>query len=96
MPDFDTGSWDAVERRLFDDAVAGIGGETGQEIADDQWLGFLYHEAMWDWDIPADQRAGVYSAFEDYVRDTYGIEWDDYFDWLAYRKRYDRHRKMSR
>lgn len=90
MPTFDDSSWRPEETRLFDEAVAGVGGATGREMSQDAWLGFLHHEAMWDWDIPADQREGVYSAFEDYVRETYGIEWDDYYDWQAFREAYDR------
>jgi hypothetical protein len=81
--------WSDDERALFDDAIETIGGDLGQTIANDDWAGFLYHEAMWDFDIPADYRAGAYDAFIDYMLDTYDVEWDEVYDWEAYREAYD-------
>lgn len=87
-PDF----WSAAEERLFDDAMSGIesvDADLAQSMAQDDWLQFLHHEAMWDFELRPDYRADAYAAFEDYIRDTYGLEWDDYYDWEDYREAYD-------
>ena len=81
--------WSDDEARLFDKAIENIGGDLGDQIRDDEWVSFLYHEAMWDFEIPADYRANAYDAFVDYMETNYGVEWDEVYDWEAYREAYD-------
>jgi hypothetical protein len=81
--------WSEDEANLFADAIGNMGDEIGAQVAQDEWANFLYHEAMWDFDIPADYRAGAYDAFVEYMQDTYGVEWDEVYDWEAYREAYD-------
>ena len=81
--------WSEEESELFQDAINIIGGDLGEQIQNDDWVGFLYHEAMWDFDIPADYRQGAYDAFVEYMDDVYGVDWDEVYDWEAYREAYD-------
>lgn len=82
--------WSPEETALFNDALESIhNGPLAEQIASDDWVGFLYHEAMWDFEIPADYRQGAYDAFVDYMEENYGIEWDEIYDWEAYREAYD-------
>jgi hypothetical protein len=81
--------WSREETELFNDALETIGGINAERIGDDDWVGFLYHEAMWDFDIPADYRQGAYDAFVEYMSDVYGVEWDEVYDWESYREAYD-------
>jgi hypothetical protein len=94
MPNFDTSGsggfdWSSPEERLFDDALSRMPPDVAEQITNDGWLGVLHHEALWDFELAPDQREGVYAAFEDYVQQEYGIDWDDYYDWESYREAYD-------
>ena len=82
-------NWSDDENALFADALGNLSDELGEQVANDEWAQFLYHEAMWDFDISADYRANAYDAFVDYMESTYGIEWDEIYDWEAYREAYD-------
>jgi hypothetical protein len=85
--------WSEDEARLFEKALGEIADEYGealaQEIGEDQWVQFLYHEGMWDFELAGDYRANAYNAFVDYMMETYNMEWEDVYDWDAYREAYD-------
>lgn len=86
-------NWSEDETRLFDQALGNIADEYGEaltaRIHEDEWVGFLYHEAMWDFDLPGDMRGTAYEAFVQYMEDYFGVEWEDVYDWEAYREAYD-------
>lgn len=82
-------NWSEDESRLFESAMGEIGGDLAETIKGDEWVSFLYHEAMWDFEIDAHYRSGAYDAFVEYMQVNYGIEWDEIYDWEAYREAYD-------
>ena len=83
-------NWSEDETRLFADALGNLDNDNlAERVAGDEWVGFLYHEAMWDFEISGDYRQGAYDAFIDYMESVYGIEWDEIYDWEAYREAYD-------
>lgn len=84
--------WSDDERALWDDAISEVAGFdplTAEQIGNDEWAQFLYHESMFDFDIPSDQREGIYSQFESYMLDTYDVDWGEVMDWEGYREAYD-------
>lgn len=55
---------------------------------DESVMGFI--STMFDADLSPDFRHATYDAVHDYIWDRYGLEFDDLFDWDAYRRWYDR------
>jgi len=49
----------------------------------------MMHHLLFDRDISGDMRSGAFDAIDDYIRETYGIEWEDVFDWEDFRDWYD-------
>ena len=85
--------WSEDENALWQDAISNIAEEYGENvantIAEDGWVQFLYHEALWDFAETGETRAGVFEAFMEYMADTYDIDWEDIYDWEDYRAAYD-------
>lgn len=64
-------------------------GQLGAEWAEDNWGQILLHTALYDLDISKDLREGAYAAFDRHMLSNYGLSFDDWFDWDAYREWYD-------
>lgn len=88
MPDFgdyDTpDEWYQAESILFDMMVGG-----DSAMGQDSYLQGLFDTAMFDPDATHEQREEAYDALIDYMWDTYGIDFEDVFDWEDYREWYD-------
>lgn len=54
--------------------------------ADDMVMNFV--GVMFDDNLSPDFRHSTYDALHDYVQDEYGWDFDDLFDWDAYREWY--------
>lgn len=48
----------------------------------------LYNEGYFNFDIDSDQRAAIRDALDEYMSQEYGIDFDDVFDWDAWRDAY--------
>lgn len=82
-------SWSEGETNLWTGALSEIGGREAETIADDTFATFLYHEAFFDTDLNGEYRQSAYEAFIGYMEETYGVEWEDVFDWDAFREEYN-------
>lgn len=77
-------SWSEDEANLYDELVSG-----NPEIAGDHQLQFLYNEALFDMELSPPDRQIVLDLLEEYLWDEYNIDFDDVFDWDAYRDWYE-------
>lgn len=48
----------------------------------------LYNEGYFNFDIDPDQRAAIREALDEYMEHEYGLDFDDVFDWDAWRDAY--------
>lgn len=76
--------WSPTESQLFEQFVNG-----DDLMENDRLLQALYDEAMFNFDLPHSDRVLILETMRDYVWDEYGIDFDDVFDWEAYREAYD-------
>jgi hypothetical protein len=75
--------WYSAETSMYVDLVGGV-----PQIADDSALQLLFHEALFDMELSPHQREGVLQELERYLWEEYDINFDDVFDWEAYREWY--------
>lgn len=73
-----------VEFNLFD-SMAGY----HPQLYNDQFVQNLYDAALFDYDLSKTDRAAVLEGLREYMWDEYGMDFDDVFDWEAYREAYD-------
>ena len=76
--------WSNAEIRLYEEATIDVPG-----LTDDRMAQALYDTALFNWDISPSDRHAVMEAFKTHLYDTYGVEWDNVFDWEGYRSAYD-------
>lgn len=84
-------NWSEDEAEVFDRTLDNVFDENptiASQMADDEWLQFLYGEVFWG-DYAGDERQLIYANLVSYVEDEYGYEWEDIFDWEAWREAYD-------
>lgn len=73
--------WSAREQDLWGD-IEQFG------VADDPQAQTLFHEAYFNFDLDTDTINAIRDAFDGYMMDEYGIDFDAVFDWNAYREMY--------
>jgi len=79
----DSSWWDQDETELWIDLTAGtVGMERDPELQS------LFDDAMFNPDLDADERAEAYEMMIDYMWEAYGLDFEDVFDWEAYREYY--------
>jgi hypothetical protein len=76
--------WGFIEFGLFDQMASG-----NMPLYNDNFAQNLYDAALFDHDISSSDRAAVMETLRDYMWDEYGVDFDDVFDWVAYREAYD-------
>jgi hypothetical protein len=60
------------------------------ELFNDQWVRTLYDISLFDFgNVTKEDRALAINALRDYMEQEYGMDFDDVFDWEAYREAYD-------
>lgn len=77
--------WGAMEMHLYEDMSTGL----PREFLDDRMTQALYDTALFNFDISKSDRQAVMDTLKDHLRDEYGVEFDDIFDWENYREAYD-------
>lgn len=75
--------WNRWEIETFLELTDGI-----PAMVENQYLQGLYHDAMWDLEIPIRQRDAAYNELVDFMREEYEIEFADEFDWEEFREWY--------
>lgn len=76
--------WHPIEATVFEDLTDGI-----PAIMDNVYVQDLYHDAMWNLDIPIRERDAAHNELVEFIHDQYEIEFDQEFDWEAWREWYD-------
>lgn len=74
------GRWTAAEDLLWTDAFGGEFEDTTAQA--------LFHAAYFDQSYSTDERVQVRRALDEYLADVYDIDFDDVFDWEAWRESY--------
>lgn len=77
-------TWSQQESHMFDDLING-----DPTLGSDQTLQLLFDVALFQDGFTPRERDGVQAALEEYLWDEYGIDFDDAFDWAAYREWYE-------
>lgn len=80
----DISDWSYIEFGLFDNMANGY-----LPMYEDRQLQALYDAALFNHDIASSDRAAIVNGLREYMWDEYGIDFDDIFDWEAYRESYD-------
>ena len=79
--DFLPNDWSDFEKRLWDDFP--------DDVVDDRIAQAMYNDAYFNHDLTSDDRMAIRSAFSDYLDQEYGIDFDQIFDWDAWRDAYE-------
>lgn len=77
--------WGPAERDIFRDMVRDI----PEAARHDTMLMALFDYALFDNSLSPSDKDIVYFALHDLLQDDYGVDFDDIFDWEAYREWYD-------
>jgi hypothetical protein len=79
----DSSWWDQDETELWIDLTAGtIGAERDPELQS------LFDDAMFNPDLSREERQEAYEMMIDYMWEAYALDFEDVFDWEAYREYY--------
>lgn len=62
--------------------------DLGRDWQEDTWGQQLLFLSLYDMDLGADLRHNAYEAFIGYMMDEYGMDFENWFDWDAYREWY--------
>lgn len=76
-------SWYSAETAMYLDMVGG-----DPLLAADQGLQTLYHNALFG-DLSGEQQQEIYFMLVEYMRDEYGLDFEDVFDWEAFKEWYE-------
>lgn len=76
--------WSEIEFRLYSELT-----DYDSRLANDGITQALYDTGLFNWDIDPETRAQIRETLRDRLWDDYGIDFDDVFDWEAYRASYD-------
>lgn len=82
--DFDYGSLSVDHQREFLYELIGF---TQQEL--DSEARSLFWDVMYNDELSMPDRLAIYEELSDHIRDEYGIEFDDIWDWEAFRTWYE-------
>lgn len=73
--------WSSREQNMWGDfSDFGVTGDVQAET--------LFHEAYFNFDLDTETINAIRDAFDGYMMEEYGIDFDAVFDWEAYREAY--------
>lgn len=76
--------WGRNEAALWQDATKAL-----PDIARDEIAQMYYDAALYTFSDTHADRVDAIEEFKRYIMDTYGVNWDEYFDYEEYRRNYD-------
>lgn len=82
-------AYDTIREELWDGALSELSPSVAEAIRQDPFAETLYETALWDWNLAGDTRNDAYEAFAAYMDEYYDVEWEEIFDWDAWREAYD-------
>lgn len=74
--------WSSYEKEAWAGSLGSLGSN------DDRVAQALFNEGYFNFDLPSDQINAIRDALDDYLFENYGIDFNDIFDWEAYREAY--------
>lgn len=80
--DFLPNNWGDNERNLYFDAFEPVG------AYQDTTAQALYNEGYFNYDISTEQRVAIREALDNYMWQEYGVDFQEIFDWEAFRDAY--------
>lgn len=80
--DFLPNDWSNSERDMWQDAFEPIG------AFDDRVAQALFNEGYFNFDIDSSDRMAIREALDDYMMSEYGVDFNEIFDWEAWREAY--------
>lgn len=75
--------WSSIEERLFEDI-----GSRNANIFDDDLLQAAFDIGWFDMNVSSDYREAAREFVYEWLDQEYGIDFDDVFDWDAWREAY--------
>lgn len=75
--------WSGIEERLFEDI-----GERNEQIFQDELLQQAFDIGWFDMDVGSDYREAAREFVYEWLESEYGIDFDEVFDWDAWREAY--------
>jgi hypothetical protein len=75
--------WSHWEVETFISVTDGI-----PAIVENPYVQSLYHDALWNFEIPLKDSGAAYNELVDFMREQYDLEFADDFDWEEYREWY--------
>ena len=75
--------WSSIEERLFEDI-----GERNEQIFQDEYLQQAFDIGWFDMDVSTEYREAAREFVVEWLHDEYGIDFDEVFDWDAWREAY--------
>lgn len=82
MWDFLPNNWSETEKDLWQDAFESVG------AFDDRYAQTLFNAGYFETDYSSDERSAIRDRLSEYLMDEYGVDFDDVFDWEAWREAY--------
>lgn len=76
--------WSELEEQLWHDII-----DARPMISGDEKAEMLFHAGYFSDGLTPGEYDAVKDALSEYLQEEYGFEWDDYFDWEAWREWYD-------
>lgn len=75
--------WDSAEAEMFYDLTDGI-----DAMLEDQTLQALFHDGLFADDYSPDEQQAIFETLVDYFYEEYDLEFNQEFDWEAFREWY--------
>lgn len=75
-------NWSNNEKDMWVGAFEPIG------AFDDRHAQALFNEGYFNFELPSDERVAIREALDEYLMNEYGIDFDEIFDWEAWRDAY--------
>lgn len=80
--EFIPNGWTNSEQDMWQNVTEGTG------ALNDEVAQALFNEAYFNFDLSSDQIGAIRDALDGYMMDQYGLDFDEVFDWEAYREAY--------
>lgn len=84
MSEYFPEEWGSQEIEIFVNMTDGI-----EALVTDEFLQAQFHTALFEPELSERERDEAYEAMVEYLYDEYEIEFDEVFDWEAYREWYE-------
>lgn len=74
--------WPTYEKEMWTDAFEPLA------AFEDRTAQTLFNEGYFNFELPSEQISAIRDALDSYLLQEYGVDFDEIFDWEAYREAY--------